>query len=89
MTITPGLIIWLVAGIALGAVYMYALWRSVRGMQAANGWLALVGPMALRLGMAGLLLVFAARHGPLPVIAVLIGFLLTRTVVIRRMREGQ
>lgn len=79
---------WLAAGVALGACYLYLIGRSVAAIGADAGWPAIVLPAALRLALAAAALVFAARHGALPLGAMLCGFLLARTAAIRRARDG-
>ena len=79
---------WLVGGVALGAVYMHLIARSVAviGPSApARGAIAL---FILRFALAASVLTLAAMQGAGPLLAVLAGFLLARTVAIRRAKKG-
>ncbi|PWJ20251.1 ATP synthase subunit I [Jannaschia seohaensis] len=86
MTTDPllALVPWLLGGIALGAVYMHLISRTVAAIarpvsnRAAAGWLL------LRFGLAAAVLALGAMQGAGPLLAALAGFLLSRTVAIRR-----
>jgi hypothetical protein len=88
MTLATEILPWLAAGALLGAAYLMLIARSVAAIGAGAGWRAIAVPVVLRLILAVAALGFAARHGALPVVLMLCGFVLVRTVVIRRMREG-
>jgi hypothetical protein len=79
--------LWLVGGIALGALYMHLIARSVAAIGAPSGYRVAVGWLLVRFAAAAALLVVAALQGAGPVLAVLAGFLLARTFAIRRARE--
>lgn len=89
MAALPDLALWLAAGIALGAVYLRLLARTVAAFTGAGGsggagavWLL------LRVALAAGAFWAAARHGALPLLSMLLGFLVARTVAIRRAREA-
>lgn len=75
---------WLPLGALLGWAFFASL-RRVARLYAGGGGLLL--PLALQLGrlaLAGLVFWLAARQGALPLGAALLGFLLTRLLVLRR-----
>jgi hypothetical protein len=81
--------LWLLAGMALGAVYLALVQRTVAAITqdtaskgAAAGWLA------LRFALAAAVLAAAAVRGTGPLLLTLLGFLLVRSLVIRRMRRA-
>lgn len=80
-------ILWLTAGIALGAVYLGLIRYSVHALIGGSG-LGVVLHMVLRLGLAGVAFFVAAQQGALALILLLCGFVIVRTVVIGRVRAG-
>jgi hypothetical protein len=82
------LVPWLLAGVALGAVYMYLIARTVAaiGPPASNRVAALW--LLVRFALAASVLALAAMQGAGPLLAVLLGFLLARSVATRRVRRG-
>ncbi len=80
------LAVWLIAGIALGAVHLLLLRHSVRALRAGGGKVAVWGALALRLGLAVVLFVQAAQQGTGPLLLALAGFILARTVLMKRIR---
>ena len=78
-----GLAAWLLGGIALGAVYMRLIARSVAAIGSAAAYRAAAGWLVLRLGLAAAVLALAAMQGAGPLLAALAGFLIARTVAIR------
>ena len=71
------------AGLVVGLVHFAALWRSTELYSAGRGQLA---ARALTLGrIAGTIVFFglAARLGALPLLALFLGFLVARTLVLR------
>lgn len=86
MTLTTSLL-WFGAGALLGTAYLYLIGRSVAAVSDGAAWRVAV-PLALRIALAAGAFVFAARHGALPLLLMLGGFLVARTVALRRVREG-
>jgi F1F0 ATPase subunit 2 len=73
-------------GALLGAAYFYALDWNVRLYAAAGaGWKAMLLHLARMLGAVAIFTVFA-RQGALPLLSGFVGFLVMRTVAIRRQR---
>jgi hypothetical protein len=79
---------WLLGGIVLGAVYMHLIARSVAAIEPPASNRAAAGWLVLRMGLSVVVLALAAMQGAGPLLAVLAGFLLSRTVAIRRVRRG-
>lgn len=79
---------WLAAGGALGAVYLFLIGRSVAAVGDTANWWSFALPLFLRVILAAAGFWFAARHGALPLISMLGGFLVARGVALRRAREG-
>ncbi|WP_137702318.1 ATP synthase subunit I [Marimonas lutisalis] len=88
MSIIQSQIPWFVCGLALGGVYLFLIHLSVQAIMRETGWIAAFGPLALRVGLAGVAFYFAAQSGALSVIVMLAGFLLMRSMAVRKMREG-
>ena len=88
MTVAMDVLPWLAAGALLGAAYLALIARSVAAIGSRAGWRAVALPAALRGILAVAALGFAAQYGALPLVLMLGGFLLARTVVLRRAREG-
>ena len=78
----------LAAGLALGLVWLLLLRRSVR-LVAGGGSLPLtLGLFVLRLALAASVLWVAAQAGAAPLLAVLAGFVIARTLMQRRLGEA-
>ncbi|EPX84957.1 ATP synthase subunit I [Salipiger mucosus] len=86
MTLPPllELAAWLAAGIVLGGVYLRLVARSVAAITAPGPSARAVLWLVLRMVLAVLLLWAAATQGAGPLLAVLLGFLLARSLAIRR-----
>ncbi len=84
----PETVFWLAFGGVLGGAYFYLLQLSVAGIGDSFGWLAAIGYLAMRIGLAGGAFAFAAMHGAGPILLVLCGFLILRRVVVNRYKEG-
>ncbi len=80
------IIAWFAAGAALGAVFLFLLSRTVAAVQIPGARLSAVAYAVLRFALAAGVLILAAQQGALPLLAALAGFLVTRFVVIRRVR---
>lgn len=76
------LILWLLSGIVAGAAH-FALLRWNAGLYLFRGGaLRAVAVQVLRMAVTGVLLVFAAWHGALPLLTAAIGVLLARMLVL-------
>ena len=80
--------LWLAAGIALGAVYLWLVARTVAALTGSGGKAPAASWLVLRMALAVGSFWAAATEGALPVLAMLLGFLIARTVAIRRAREA-
>lgn len=80
------LVLWFAAGCGLGLLYFGVLWWNVRLLTsgAKPVMAALLG--AVRFGGLGLALFLASDFGALPLLAVVLGVLAGRVVVVRRLR---
>lgn len=78
------LIAWLGLGAVFGAAYLWLIARTVATIHPPGTARAALGWLALRLVLAAGVLALAAMQGALPLLAVLAGFLIARTVAIRR-----
>ncbi len=78
------LIAWLAVGTVFGAAYLWLIARTVAAIQPPGTARAALGWLALRLVLAAGVLTLSAMQGALPLLAVLGGFLVARTVAIRR-----
>jgi F1F0 ATPase subunit 2 len=75
------------AGAALAALYLGALWRSVRQLaRDPRPGAALVGGGLVRVVLVAVAFALAARAGIGPLLACLVGFTVVRLAVTRRMR---
>jgi len=86
--ILPQALAWLAAGAAMGAAFLYLVARSVAAIRRPGARGAAAGFLVLRMALAVAVFTLAARQGALPLVSALAGFLVARTVAIRRMREG-
>ena len=80
--------LWLAAGIALGAVYLWLVARTVAALTGSGGKAPAALWLVLRMALAVGAFWVAATEGALPVLVMLLGFLIARTVAIRRAREA-
>ena len=78
---------WFVAGLVLGAAYLFLIGRSVAAISDGRAWRA-AGPLVLRLAIVTAALLVAARHGAFPPLLMLCGFVVMRTIALRRITEG-
>lgn len=88
MTAFPQLALWLVAGIALGAVYLWLVARTVAAITGSGQRTTAALWLVLRMALAAVAFWAAASEGALPLLVMLLGFLIARTVAIRRAREA-
>jgi len=75
-------------GLAFGLVYFAALRRTVDFFAVQLNWIGLVALTLARIAIAVIPFAIAARLGAAPLLAVFVGFLLARTVVLRLVRRG-
>lgn len=88
MTAIPELVFWLAGGIALGAVYLGLVARSVAALAQSHRISAGAIYLLLRMALAAGAFWAAATRGALPLLVMLAGFLIARTIAIRRAREA-
>lgn len=79
---------WLAAGLLLGAVYIRLIGRSVAELLEAGSAARAAGWFLLRIGLAALALWGAATQGALPLLSMLLGYLVARTLVVRAVRRA-
>lgn len=89
MTDAVALLPWVLAGGVLGAVYLFLIGRSVAALGDTANWLSFSVPLLLRVILVAAAFWFAARHGALPLLSMLGGFLVARGVVLRRARSAE
>jgi F1F0 ATPase subunit 2 len=77
----------LAAGILLGIAYFTGVWWTARSLVRGSGVRAIAGT-ALRLLLAGTLLVLASREGALPLLAMAAGMLIGRAATLRRLGQA-
>ncbi len=77
-----------VAGIMLGLVYFACLRRTVALFAGGGGWVGLAALTLARLGAAGVVLAFTARFGAMALMAAFLGFLVARTIALRRAQRA-
>lgn len=80
-----GLVLYLAAGAALGALYFFLLYRTVRLHAAQAAALRVVPLYLLRVGAAVAVFWAVAHQGALPLLLTLLGFLLARLLAQRWM----
>jgi hypothetical protein len=80
----PETVAWLVAGAALGAVYLFLIGRTIAAMAPPAARVSAAAWLVLRLALAACLFWLAAQRGAAPLVLLLAGFLLARTVALRR-----
>jgi F1F0 ATPase subunit 2 len=81
-------LIWLLAGVGLGAIHMYLIGRTVAAVQSNGASRATIIPIMARLLIVTCVLILAARQGAMPLLMVLAGFLVARSITIRRVKRG-
>ena len=86
----PYLLLMFIAGVILAGVYLAGLWLSVKYLQTRqHPALWFVMSLVLRLAIVALAFYFILESGNLHhLLAALAGFILLRTLVIRRVRNG-
>lgn len=77
----------LAAGIALGAFYFRAVWRSARLFAQGGRAATIVVLIAGRFAVLGGLLALASLEGALPLLIMALGVLIARSAVLRGRRE--
>jgi F1F0 ATPase subunit 2 len=82
----PGLTLALLAGIALGVVFFGSLWWTVRrGVTSASPALWFLGSLLLRTGLLLGGFYFVSQGHWLRLVSCLIGFVIARMVVVKRL----
>ena len=76
----------LVGGVALGALYFGSLWWGSRLFERAGRLRTLLAGMAARFVLLGGILTAASFEGAVPLLATVLGVLLARAMVLRRVR---
>lgn len=84
----PQILLWLVVGGALGLFYFWSLGRSVAAFGQADGRGRAIGFIVLRLSVAVAVMTVAALQGTAPLLLTLAGFVIARTIAIRRAKGG-
>jgi hypothetical protein len=80
---------WLIAGIALGAAYLWLIGQTVTAITQPAAKMTAAGYFVLRLALAAVALWIAAQHGALPLLGMLLGFMIARFAISRRLREAE
>jgi hypothetical protein len=78
---------WCLGGIAFALAYFEALRRTVGMFVAGGGWARPAALTVARIALAGGLLFAAATQGVLPLLAAAFGFLVGRSLALRRARR--
>ena len=74
----------LAAGVALGLLYFHGLWRIARNLAGGGRVTTTIALMVGRFALLGGLLTLASLEGALPLLAMALGVLVARFVVMRR-----
>jgi F1F0 ATPase subunit 2 len=82
-----GFVAHLAVGVGLGIVYFRGLWWNARLFAVAGQVPAGVALMIGRIALLGGLLVLASLEGALPLLMMVLGVLVARAIVMRRIRE--
>lgn len=78
---------YLAAGAAIGVLYCLALWHAVQGL-ATGSPAALVAGMLVRVAVVAGALAFVSQGGGGRLAALVVGFVLARTLAVRVARRG-
>ncbi len=79
---------WLIAGLAVGALYFASIWWSARQFADGGRVAMTIAVSLLRLAGLGGLLMLASFHGAGPLLAMALGVVLARFAVMRGTREA-
>lgn len=82
----PGLAAHFAAGLALGAVYFLALWRSARLFGEGGGAIAVLALALGRIALLGGALTLASFEGAPRLLTMAAGALVAREIVVRRVK---
>lgn len=77
-----------VLGVIVGMIHLALLGKDVRLLVQAGGPVRAIGWRLVRLGLTGILLVWASRGGAAPLLAAAAGILLARQWVLYRLRTS-
>jgi len=83
----PAVLLFAVAGFALGVVYFASLQRGVRLSIARHAWLSCLAWALVRFAAAALFFTFAVHWGLPALLAAFGGFLVARTLALRGARR--
>ncbi len=81
------LTVHLAAGLALGALYFRSIWWTARRFIGGGRLTAMIAMAVARFSLLGALLTLASLEGALPLLAMALGLLVSRAVVMRGVRE--
>ncbi len=87
MTMTTDLLLWLLAGTAMGAVYLWLIRYSVAAIVDGNRF-GSFACLALRIILAAAAFFAAAQQGALPLLLALSGFIFARTLLLFGIKAG-
>jgi F1F0 ATPase subunit 2 len=79
--------LYLIAGLAVGALYFGALWWNVRRLLGEGGALAILALTLGRLALVAAALTAASFQGAAPLLAAALGVLAARRIVVRAFGE--
>ena len=88
MTGFADIALWLAAGVALGTAYLWLLSRTVAALAGPGPKAPAAVWLVLRVALAAGAFWAAATQGAVPLLLMLPGFMIARTVAIRRAREA-
>jgi hypothetical protein len=76
-------LLWLLAGLGIGAAHFALLRRNAALYISAGGFLRALGLQALRIAGVAAGLTFAAWHGALPLLLAALGVMIARPLILR------
>ncbi len=79
-------LVWLLAGLGVGAAHFALLRRNAALYVSAGGFLGALGLQALRIAGVAAGLTFAAWHGALPLLLAALGIMIARPLILRAAR---
>jgi hypothetical protein len=77
----------LAAGLALGVVYVLAIWKSARLLGEGGSRISVLFLTAARIALLAGSLTLASLEGATPLLAMALGTLIARAIVLRKMSE--
>ncbi|MGD0635850.1 MAG: ATP synthase subunit I [Beijerinckiaceae bacterium] len=88
LAMVPGLVAYFAAGVGLGAVYFNAIWWNARLFARSGLGVAAIALVIGRFVLLGGALVLASLQGAAPLLAMALGVLAIRPVIMRRHRAA-